>query len=100
MSFATEHDGKNAGEIITLQYDASGNARPRLVAASKCVKLLTSGKRFREMYIPHTPLLFSENGVCKGINLFLLQNIDCGYSLEPTRQLIINLRFGALRICV
>ena len=33
---------------------------------------------------PHTPLLYSKSGVYKGIPifLFLIQNIDCGYSLE------------------
>ena len=37
---------------------------------------------------PHTPLLYSKSGVC-GVYLFflfLLQNIDCGYSLEPPRR--------------
>ena len=35
-----------------------------------------------------TPLLYSENGVYRCIHffLFLFQNIDCGYSLEPPRQ--------------
>ena len=36
---------------------------------------------------PYTPLLYSKTGVCRGTEpfffLFLLQNIDCGYSLEP-----------------
>ena len=42
----------------------------------------SSGKHVREMY---TPLLYSKTGVCRGIPifLFLLQNKDCGYSLEP-----------------
>ena len=33
---------------------------------------------------PYTPLLYSKTGVYRGIHffLFLLQNIDCGYSLE------------------
>ena len=33
--------------------------------------------------------LYSKTGVCRGISiffLFLLQNIDCGYSLEPPRR--------------
>ena len=36
---------------------------------------------------PYTPLLYSRIGVYMGIQffLFLLQNIDCGYSLEPPR---------------
>ena len=37
---------------------------------------------------PYTPLLYSKTGVRRGIPifLFLLQNIDCGYSLEPPRR--------------
>ena len=40
-------------------------------------------------YIPHKPHFYIEkNGVCRGkpihlYFLFLIQNIDCGYSLEP-----------------
>ena len=39
--------------------------------------------------IPHgTQLLYSKTGVCSGIPIFLclLQNIDCGYSLEQPRR--------------
>ena len=37
------------------------------------------------------PFYIEKTGVCRGIPiifffLFLLQNIDCGYSLEPPRQ--------------
>ena len=35
---------------------------------------------------PYTPLLYSKTGVYRGLYyflLFLLNNIDCGYSLEP-----------------
>ena len=38
---------------------------------------------------PYTPLLHSKTGVYRGIPfffLFLLKNIDCGYSLEPPRR--------------
>ena len=39
---------------------------------------------------PLTPLLYThgETGVYKGIHffLFLIQDIDCGYSLEPPRR--------------
>ena len=37
---------------------------------------------------PHTPLLFIKTGVCRGIPIFLilLQNKDCGYSLEPPQR--------------
>ena len=51
---------------------------------------------------PYTPRLYSETGVCRGIPIFLflffffffffvvvvflLQNVDCGYSLEPPRR--------------
>ena len=40
-------------------------------------------------WFPETPLLYSKTGVYKGIHyffLFLLKNIDCGYSLEPPRR--------------
>ena len=36
-----------------------------------------------------TPLLYSKTGVYRGIHnffLFLLKNIDCGYSLEPPHR--------------
>ena len=45
----------------------------------------TSGKQGRAINTPYTPLLDSKTRVC-GIYLFflfLLQNKDCGYSLEP-----------------
>ena len=38
---------------------------------------------------PYTPLIYSKTGICRGIPiffLFLLQSIDCGYSLEPPRR--------------
>ena len=49
---------------------------------------VASGKHVRVKYTPQTPLVYSKNGVCRGIPifLFLLQNIDCGYSLEPPRR--------------
>ena len=42
----------------------------------------------RVMNIPLNPTLYSKTGVCRGIPffLFLLQNIDYGYSLEPPRR--------------
>ena len=42
---------------------------------------------------PHTPLLYSKNGVYRGIHilLFLVKNIDCGYSLKPPDKPTINL---------
>ena len=44
----------------------------------------------RIMYTPLNPnFIYSKTGVCRGrvylFFLFLLQNIDCGYSLEPPR---------------
>ena len=35
-----------------------------------------------------TPLLYIKTGVCKGLQFFLfsIQNIGCGYSLEPPRR--------------
>ena len=37
---------------------------------------------------PPPPVLYSKIGVCRRIHvfLFLLKNIDCGYSLEPPRR--------------
>ena len=61
----------------------------------------------------YTPLLYSKTGIYRGIHyfLFLLQNIDCGYSLEPPHcgcsngthhqcfeQLKINI-FTAVKYC-
>ena len=47
---------------------------------------------------PQTPLLYSKTGVCRGMPffLFLLQNRDCGYSLEPKIFNFYNLR----KICI
>ena len=48
-----------------------------------------SGKHVREMYTPLYPIKFYTGKVgYAGVYLFflfLLQNIDCGYSLEPPR---------------
>ena len=41
---------------------------------------------------PQTPLLYSKTGIYRGTPifffffLFLLKNIDCGYSLEPPQR--------------
>ena len=38
---------------------------------------------------PWNPLLYSKNGVYRAVHiffLFLLKNIDCGYTLEPPRR--------------
>ena len=45
-------------------------------------------KHVQAINTPHTQALYSENGVFRGIHffLFLLENIDCGYMLEPPRQ--------------
>ena len=51
---------------------------------------MTSGKHAREIHTYPEPHFFlnRKTGVCRGIYifLFLLENIDCGYSLEPPRQ--------------
>ena len=42
---------------------------------------------------PYIPLLYSKTGVCRGIPIFLkflIQNIDCGYSLELPRRGCFN----------
>ena len=46
---------------------------------------MTSRKQVRVTKTPYTPVLYSKTGVYWGKHffLFLLQNIDCGYSLEP-----------------
>ena len=46
-----------------------------------------SGKHVLERYTPLNPRLYSKTGVCRGIPIFffLLQSIDCGFSLEPPR---------------
>ena len=49
----------------------------------------TKGKHVREMYTPLNPNFYIEKLGCAGVNLiflFVLQNIDCGYSLEPPRR--------------
>ena len=48
----------------------------------------TSGKHVRVMYTPLNPTFKAELGYA-GVYLFflfLLQNIDCGYSLDPPRR--------------
>ena len=50
---------------------------------------LTSGKHIREMYTPLIPHYYIEKLGYAGVYLFflfLLQNIDCGYSLELPRR--------------
>ena len=50
---------------------------------------ITSGKHVREMYTPLIPHFYIVKLGYAGAYLFflfLLQNIDCGYSLEPPRQ--------------
>ena len=49
----------------------------------------SSGKRVRVMFTPLNPTFFIAKLGFAGVNLFflfLLQNIDCGYSLEPPRR--------------
>ena len=49
---------------------------------------VASGKHVREMYTPLNPTLIEKLGFA-GVYLFflfLLQNIDCGYALEPPGQ--------------
>ena len=47
----------------------------------------SSGKHVSVMYYPLNPTFIQQNGYA-GVYLFflfLLQNIECGYSLEPSR---------------
>ena len=48
-----------------------------------------SGKHVREMYTPLKPHFYLVKLGYTGVNLFflfLLQNTECGYSLEPPRR--------------
>ena len=42
----------------------------------------------KHVHVKYTSLLYGKTGVCRGTQLFLflLQNIDCGYSLELQHQ--------------
>ena len=49
----------------------------------------TSRKPTYKILTPETPLLYSKTGVYKDMHyffLFMLKNIDCGYSFEPPRR--------------
>ena len=49
--------------------------------------VFSSRKQVRVTKTPYAQLLYSKTGVYRGILfLFLLQNIDCGYSLEPPHE--------------
>ena len=50
-----------------------------------------SGKHVPAMYTPYIPLLYEKLGyaVVYILFLFLLQNIDCGYSLEPPGRVCV-----------
>ena len=54
---------------------------------SRGILSILSGKHVRVMNTPLYPTLYSKTGLCRGIPifLFLFQNIDCGYLLEPPR---------------
>ena len=55
-----------------------------------CNKTFTPSKHVREMYTPLNSTFIVKLGYT-GVNLFLLsllQNIDCGYSLEPPREAV------------
>ena len=60
-----------------------------------------SGKHVREIYIPLNPTFFIVKLGFAGVYLFflfLLQNIDCGYSLEPPRRYKKNIKTFQLKI--
>ena len=52
------------------------------------ITFTSSSLHNREMYTPLYPFLYSKTGVYRGIQffLFLIQNIHCGYPIEPPRQ--------------
>ena len=55
----------------------------------QCLSAKTSGKHVRAMYTPLQSHFYIEKLGYAGVYLFflfLLQNIDCGYSLEPPRR--------------
>ena len=65
---------------------------------------LSSGKQIHEKYTPGTPLLYSKTGGIHGYGytnffLILLQNIDCGYSLEPPRRGGLNVNPQFMYVC-
>ena len=65
---------------------AGGYMVVQITQPANCIKRKrTSRKQVRVTNTPLTPLLYSKTGVYRGfiIFLFLLQNTDCGYSLEP-----------------
>ena len=49
------------------------------------IKNLTTGKHVHEKNTPLNPNLYRNMGFA-GVYLFLLQNIDCEYSLEQPRR--------------
>ena len=55
-----------------------------IIIAQCCYYANTSCKHVHAINTPFTPLLYSETGGYKGIQIFLLliQNIGCGYSIE------------------
>ena len=81
MSFSTEND-RTCQKFLNLLVTV------RTVNQIKSMNI-SSGKHVHVKYTPLTPTLYSKNGVYRGIPIFsyfLLQNIDCGYSLEPPRR--------------
>ena len=51
-------------------------------------RVVPSGKHVRDTYTPLNLILYRKTGVCRSIAsfLFLIQNIDCGYPLEPPQR--------------
>ena len=50
---------------------------------------------------PLNPTLYTKTGVYRGIHyffLFLLKNIDCGYSLEPPHRVFLSENFQFLEV--
>ena len=88
----------NSGSSGQCQYHSIQNALYRNVSFFKTYYFESITSTFPALslgisvqYIsPQTPILYSETGVCTGILylffLFLLQKIDCRYSLESPRR--------------
>ena len=67
---------------------ASTHSEVCSVYARHSLDVIPSRKHAYIMLTFYTPLLYSKTGVSRGIHYFFLsfvQNIDCGYSLEPPR---------------
>ena len=90
-------------QVKIIQVLVFDNWRPLNLCWNIGMKL-SSGKQVHEKYTPGTPLLYSKTGDiygygCTNFFLILLQNIDCGYSLEPPRRGGLNVNPQFMYVC-